>query len=96
VLRDARQIALWREELQPEQWRCVLTVTHRDADPRFPSPAAAAHYNTVVSDQLSEVVHILGGRGRVAVTSGSLTPLDLGNVLKDDIIRWLLRERDIR
>jgi hypothetical protein len=92
VLRDAWQIANWRSEHRPENWRCVLGVTHRDADPRFPSPAAETHYNAVVSDQLSEVVHILGGRGQVAITTGSLVPPDQGSRLKDDIIRLLLPE----
>jgi hypothetical protein len=92
VLRDARQIRLWREEFQPKDWRCVLAVTHRDADPRFPSRTGQASYDSIISEQLDEVVQTLGGRGRVAVTTGSLVPPALGGRLKDDIIRLLLSE----
>lgn len=86
IIDDAGQIRMWLEGRPTDL--CILVVTHRDVDPRLPMLGWDG-YHRHISNQLSAVMHKMGGEGRVRIVTGSLDTDAAAEALTGKILAYL-------
>ncbi len=82
---DAGQIRLSKSDALK---LCLLVVTHRDLDPRFPRLGEDG-YQGHIAGQLAPIVFKLGGDQKVRVVTGSLETLDAAMATTAKIVELL-------